>query len=143
MAVAVQIDRGDNVRVGRRGLLIFHVSPQQDLAHQAKPAMLRMASLHKASGSTFHQVHACLGFCLCLLKSIFCGDTLLFRYHASALHHDCTLLHIGRPSQCLLWELILTMASTPSPEPTSWTPPEGKCDKCGAPSSWADEYVIF
>lgn len=39
--------------------------------------------------------------------------------------------------------LILTMASTSSSEPTSWTPPEGNCDKCGAPASWADEYVMF
>ena len=35
------------------------------------------------------------------------------------------------------------MASTPSSESTSWTEPEGSCDKCGAPSSWAEEYVFF
>lgn len=33
------------------------------------------------------------------------------------------------------------MASTPNSEPTSWTPPEGNCDKCGAPESWAEDWT--
>ena len=37
---------------------------------------------------------------------------------------------------------ITTMTSTSSSEPTDWTPPEANCDKCGAPASWADEYVF-
>ena len=36
------------------------------------------------------------------------------------------------------------MASASSSEPkTDWTPPEANCDKCGAPASWADEYVFI
>ncbi|KAM0806259.1 hypothetical protein BDR22DRAFT_828201 [Usnea florida] len=33
------------------------------------------------------------------------------------------------------------MASTSNSDPANWTPPESNCDKCGAPSCWAEDWT--